>query len=59
MNTPATLKRIITGTLLSGGVAVAGLGVATGTSPGQPGRVAVNIRPVGAQGKLCPLGAMS
>jgi hypothetical protein len=28
MNTPHTLKRIIAGTLLSGGVAVAGLGVA-------------------------------
>jgi hypothetical protein len=32
MNTPHALKRMIVGTLLSGGVAVAGLGLATGTA---------------------------
>jgi hypothetical protein len=32
-----TLKRIIAGTLLSGGVAVAGLGLAAGAAQAQPG----------------------
>jgi hypothetical protein len=36
MNTTRTLKRIIAGTLLSGGVAVAGLGLAAGTAQADP-----------------------
>jgi hypothetical protein len=44
MNTPHNLKRIIAGALLSGGVAVAGLGLASGTAhafdpqPDPPGK---------------------
>jgi hypothetical protein len=37
MNMHCTLKRIIAGTLLSGGVAVAGLGLAAGAAQAQPG----------------------
>jgi hypothetical protein len=36
MNTPHTLKRIIGGALLSGGVVVAGLGLAAGTAQAHP-----------------------
>jgi hypothetical protein len=36
MNTPRALKRIIAGTLLSGGVAVAGLARAAGTAQANP-----------------------
>lgn len=60
MNTTHNLKRIIAGTLLSGGVAVAGLGLAAGTAqalpngpytwcPGQP-RVAGSPGPNGGPG---------
>jgi len=37
MKMHCTLKRIIAGTLLSGGVAVAGLGLAAGAAQAQPG----------------------
>jgi hypothetical protein len=37
MNTDCTLTRIIGGALLSGGVAVAGLGLAAGTAQATPG----------------------
>ena len=37
MNATNNLKRIIAGTLLSGGVAVAGLGLAAGAAQAQPG----------------------
>jgi hypothetical protein len=37
MNTSHTLTRIIAGTLLSGGVVAAGLGVAAGTAQARPG----------------------
>jgi hypothetical protein len=37
MNTPHNLMRIIAGALLSGGVAVAGLGPAADTAQAQPG----------------------
>lgn len=37
MNTTHTMKRIIAGALLSGGVAVAGFGMAAGTAQAQPG----------------------
>jgi hypothetical protein len=36
MNTPHTLTRIISGTLLSGGVAVAGFGLSAGTAHALP-----------------------
>jgi hypothetical protein len=36
MNTTRTFTRIIAGTLLSGGVAVAGVGLAAGTAQAQP-----------------------
>jgi hypothetical protein len=36
MNTTHTLKRIITGALLSGGIAVAGFGLAAGTAHADP-----------------------
>jgi hypothetical protein len=38
MNTTDALKRIVAGALLSGGVAVAGLGLAAGTAQASPGR---------------------
>jgi hypothetical protein len=37
MNGTHNLKRIIAGALLSGGIAVAGLGLAAGTAQAQPG----------------------
>jgi hypothetical protein len=37
MNTTHTLKRIIAGALLSGSIAVAGLGLAAGTAQAEPG----------------------
>ena len=37
MNTPHTLTRIIDGALLSGGVAITGFGLATGTAQAEPG----------------------
>jgi hypothetical protein len=37
MNTPRTVKKIIAGMLLSGGVAVAGFGLAAGTAQADPG----------------------
>jgi hypothetical protein len=36
MNTPDHMKRMLVGALLSGGFAVAGLGLATGTGQAQP-----------------------
>jgi hypothetical protein len=57
MNTDCTMSRIIAGALLTGGIAVAGLGLAAGAAQANP-PAAVNIRPVGAQGNVCPLAAM-
>jgi hypothetical protein len=37
MNTTHTLNRIIAGALLSGGVAIAGIGLAAGAAQAQPG----------------------
>jgi hypothetical protein len=37
MNTPCAPKRIIAGALLSGGVALAGFGLAAGSAQAQPG----------------------
>jgi hypothetical protein len=37
MNTTNTLNRIIVGALLTGGVAVAGLGLASATAQAEPG----------------------
>jgi hypothetical protein len=51
MHTPHTLKRIIAGMLLSGGLAVAGLGLGAGTAPADPNY----IDPVGPY-HWCPGG---
>jgi len=42
MNTPRNLTRIVAGALLSGGVAVAGLGLAAGTAQAKPGPAPLN-----------------
>ncbi len=57
MNMHCTLNRIIAGTLLSGGVAVAGLGLAAGAAQAQPAdaaRALVPGRPTRAGGRLDP-----
>jgi hypothetical protein len=45
MNTTHTLKRILAGALLSGGVAVAGLGLGAGTAQAGPGFVPLDAWP--------------
>lgn len=45
MNTPHNLKRIIGGALLSGGIAVADLGMAAGTAQAHPGPVPLHPGP--------------
>jgi hypothetical protein len=50
MNGTHNLKRIIAGALLSGGIAVAGLGLAAGTAQPSPGS---RRWPPGAQGNPC------
>ena len=52
MNTVRTLNRIIAAALLSGAVAVAGIGLAAGTAGAYP-QVAHNLA-VGVQGKPYP-----
>lgn len=45
MNTPRNLKRILAGALLSGGVAIGGLGVITGTAQALPAPEPLNHWP--------------
>jgi hypothetical protein len=57
---PRFMRRLIAGwaatVMVSGGFGLASLGLAGVAQANPP--AAVNIRPVGAQGNLCPLGAM-